>query len=123
MAQEFGVGPAEASRVITASTLAVALTAPFAGAISDVLGRKRVIVAAMLLLLIPAFMMSMATTLDQVILWRFVQGLLLPPIFTVTVAYIGDELPPREATGVIAHLHLDVGGRRLLRPVHSGNAR
>ncbi len=28
--------------------------------------------------------------------WRFVQGLLLPPIFTVTVAYIGDEWPPAD---------------------------
>jgi predicted MFS family arabinose efflux permease len=27
-----------------------------------------------------------------------VQGLVLPPIFAVTVAYIGDEWPPREAT-------------------------
>src|SRR5688572_17777277 len=102
MAQEFGVVAAEASRVVTARTLPVPLTAPLSGAISDVLGRKPVIVAAMLLLLIPSFMMAMATTLDHVILWRFVQGLLLPPIFTVTVAYIGDEWPPREATGVIA---------------------
>ncbi len=27
-------------------------------------------------------------------------GLLLPPIFTVTIAYIGDEFPPNEVTGV-----------------------
>ena len=101
MAQEFGVGAAEASRVITASTLAVAATAPFSGALSDLLGRKRVIVAAMLLLLVPTFMGATASTLDQLIFWRFVQGLLLPPIFTVTVAYISDEWPPNQATGVI----------------------
>ena len=46
MAQEYGVGAADASLIITASTLAVAATAPFTGALSDVLGRKRVIVAA-----------------------------------------------------------------------------
>ena len=33
-------------------------------------------------------------------LWRFVQGLLLPPIFTVTVAYIGDEWPPSDVARV-----------------------
>jgi YNFM family putative membrane transporter len=101
MAREYGVGAVDASLVITAGTLAVAATAPFAGALSDVIGRKRVIVTAMLLLLIPATMTALAPTLQQLIFWRFVHGLLLPPIFAVTIAYIGDEFPPREASGVI----------------------
>jgi predicted MFS family arabinose efflux permease len=100
MAREFDVGAAEASTVITAGTLAVAATAPFTGAMSDVLGRKRVIVTAMVLLLIPATMTALAPTLQQLIFWRFMHGLLLPPIFAVTVAYIGDEWPPSEANGV-----------------------
>ena len=48
LAREFGVGAAEISAIMTASTLAIALTAPFIGAVADVLGRKRVIAAAML---------------------------------------------------------------------------
>lgn len=100
MAGEYGVGAAEASLVITAGTLAVAATAPFTGAMSDVLGRKRVIVSAMLLLLVPATMAALAPSLQQLILWRFVHGLLLPPIFAVTIAYIGDEWPPSEANSV-----------------------
>jgi YNFM family putative membrane transporter len=100
MAREFGVGAADASMVITAGTLAVALTAPFTGALSDVLGRKRVIVAALALILIPSIMIALAPTLKALIFWRFVQGLLLPPIFTVTIAYIGDEWPPQQATSV-----------------------
>lgn len=101
MAKEYGVGAADASPIITAGTLAVAATAPFAGVLSDVLGRKRVIVTAMALLLIPATMTSFAPSLDQLIFWRFLHGLLLPPIFAVTVAYVGDEWPPAEANGVI----------------------
>src|SRR5262245_20432054 len=101
MAREYGVGATEASMIITAGTLAVAATAPFAGAISDVIGRKRVIVTALALLLIPATMTALAPTLQQLIFWRFVHGLLLPPIFAITIAYIGDEWPPREANGVI----------------------
>ena len=34
------------------------------------------------------------------IFWRFVQGLVLPPIFAVTIAYIGGEMPADEATGM-----------------------
>jgi predicted MFS family arabinose efflux permease len=97
IAQEFGVRAVDASLVIIAGTLAVAATAPFTGALSDVFGRKRVIVTALGLLIIPATMTALSPTLNQIIFWRFVHGLLLPPIFTVTVAYIGDEFPTNEA--------------------------
>ena len=98
LSHEFGASAAEVSTIITVSTLAVALTAPFTGAIADVLGRKRVIVAAMFVIVVPTLMVGMATSLSALIFWRAVQGLVLPPIFAVTVAYIGDEWPPREAT-------------------------
>lgn len=105
VAKEYGVGAADASLMITAGTLAVAATAPFTGALSDVFGRKRVIVTALALLIIPATMTPLSSTLDQIIFWRFIHGLLLPPIFAVTIAYIGDEFPPNEvnaAFGVYA---------------------
>lgn len=101
MARDFGIGAAEASIILTAGTAAVALTAPFAGAISDLVGRKRMIVAAMALLLVPTLLAATAVGPSELVLWRFVQGLLLPPIFTVTVAYIGNEWPPGEATAVV----------------------
>jgi len=94
---EFAAGAAEISTVMTAVTLSVALIAPFAGTVADVLGRKRVIVAAMAAVVVPSAMQALAPTLDALILWKFVQGLLLPPIFAVTIAYIGEEWPRREA--------------------------
>jgi MFS transporter, YNFM family, putative membrane transport protein len=101
LAQEFGATPVDVSLTMTATALAIALTAPFSGALADVLGRKRVIVAAMLLLTIPTAMLAFAPSLPGLIAWRFAQGLVLPPIFTVVVAYIGEEWPPSEATGVM----------------------
>ena len=98
LATEFGVGAAEISALMTAGTLAIALTAPFTGSVADVIGRKRIIVTAMLVLAIPTIMIALSTTLAQMILWRFVQGLVLPPIFAVTIAYIGEEWPREEAT-------------------------
>jgi MFS family permease len=100
LSQEFGASAAAISTVITVSTLAVALTAPFTGTIADVLGRKRVIVVAMFALVIPTIMVGFSTSLSAMIFWRAVQGLVLPPIFAVMVAYIGDELPQHEATTV-----------------------
>jgi MFS transporter, YNFM family, putative membrane transport protein len=98
LSHEFHASAAEVSTIITVSTLAVALTAPFTGAIADVLGRKRVIVAAMFALVIPTVMVGLATSLPMLIFWRAVQGMILPPIFAVTIAYIGDEWPAHEAT-------------------------
>jgi YNFM family putative membrane transporter len=100
LAREFGAGAAEISTIMTASALAIALTAPFTGAIADVLGRKRVITAAMLAVVVPMAGASFAGDVQGLIAWRFVQGLLLPPIFAVTVAYIGDEWPPADVAGV-----------------------
>lgn len=96
LGKEFHAGPAEISSIMTAGTLSVALIAPFTGTVSDVLGRKRVIVAAMLTIVLPMVMQALAPTLDALIFWRFVQGLALPPIFAVTIAYIGEEWPPTQ---------------------------
>jgi YNFM family putative membrane transporter len=100
LAREFGVGAAQISAMITASTLAIALTAPFTGAAADVLGRKRLIMAAMFAVAAPVLMETIATAPGALILWRFIEGLLLPPIFTVVLAYVGDEWPPAEVAGV-----------------------
>jgi YNFM family putative membrane transporter len=96
LAREFGAGAAEISTIMTASALAIALTAPFTGAAADVLGRKLIITAAMLAVVVPMAGAAFASDVPSLILWRFLQGLLLPPIFAVTVAYIGDEWPRAE---------------------------
>ncbi len=100
LAREFGVGAAQISAMITASTLAIALTAPFTGVAADVLGRKRLITAAMFAVPVPIVMATISTDVSTIVAWRFIQGLLLPPIFTVVLAYIGDEWPPAEIAGV-----------------------
>jgi MFS transporter, YNFM family, putative membrane transport protein len=100
LAHDFGVGPGEISAIITASTLAIALTAPFTGALADILGRKRVIVVAMIALMVPTVMVALAADVPTLVVWRFIQGLLLPPIFVVIIAYIGDEWPTAEVAGI-----------------------
>jgi MFS transporter, YNFM family, putative membrane transport protein len=100
LAREFHVGPGEISAMMTASTAAIALSAPFTGALADVLGRKRLISAAMFAVVVPTVIMTFAGSVTELTFWRFVQGLLLPPIFTVTVTYIGDEWPPADVARV-----------------------
>ncbi len=91
LADSFGVPPARTGFTLTATLLAVALVAPFVGSISDRLGRKRLISGACFALAVPTLLIPLAGSLETMILLRFAQGLLLPFIFAVTVAYIGDE--------------------------------
>jgi MFS transporter, YNFM family, putative membrane transport protein len=100
LSHEFGVGPGDISALMTATTAAIALTAPFTGALADVLGRKRMIAVASFAIVIPTLMMTLATTVPQLVILRFIQGLLLPPIFTVAVGYVGDEWPPGEVARI-----------------------
>jgi MFS transporter, YNFM family, putative membrane transport protein len=98
--REFAVGPADASLTITAPTLAIALIAPFTGAVADVVGRKRVISTAMFALVVPTVLTALAPSISALVFWRFVQGLVLPPIFAVTVAYISEEWPRHDVIAV-----------------------
>ena len=100
LASEFHVGPGEISALMTAGTAAIALSAPFSGALADVTGRKRLITAAMFAVVAPTLVMTFAASVPQLTFWRFVQGLLLPPIFAVAVAYIGDEWLPSDVARV-----------------------
>ena len=105
LADAFQASVAQAGLTITASLIAVALVAPFVGGVSDALGRRKLIVSASLALVVPTALAGLAPTLDLLILCRFAQGLLLPFIFAITVAYIGDECPGPagvRATGIYA---------------------
>jgi predicted MFS family arabinose efflux permease len=93
IARDFDVGVMQAGLTMTAPLLAVACMAPFVGGISDRLGRKTLIVTAGFLLVLPTLLVATAPGLHAMVLWRFLQGLLVPFVFTVCVAYIGEECP------------------------------
>ncbi|MEA2719863.1 MAG: transporter, family, putative rane transport protein [Candidatus Eremiobacteraeota bacterium] len=90
---EFHAGEAAVGATISALTFACALAAPFVGPLADAVGRKRVIVSAILGLAVVTFAAAGATTLHALLVWRFVQGLFMPAVFAVTLAYIAEEFP------------------------------
>ena len=90
---------------MTATTAAVALAAPFVGRLADAWGKRRVIVAAAFALAAATLLASTAATLNQIIFWRFVQGLVTPGVFAVTVAYVHDRWhPSRAGTATAAYV-------------------
>jgi predicted MFS family arabinose efflux permease len=93
-AHVFAASKAAVGMTVSAATIGVALSAPFCGLIAERAGRKRVIVMSTLLLAIPTLLASTATSLTILIFWRFLQGLVMPGIFGVAIAYIAEEWPP-----------------------------
>ena len=84
------------------ASLGVAISAPFAGMLADRIGRRPVIVWSAFLLALTALATATATTLPQLIVWRFLQGVFTPGVFAVTVAYINDEWRAAGAGRVVA---------------------
>ncbi len=79
---------------VSAATFGVALSAPVFGALTERLARKQVIVASLMGIAIPTLLAASATSLAQLIFWRFLQGILVPGVVAVVVTYIGEEWPP-----------------------------
>jgi predicted MFS family arabinose efflux permease len=90
------------SLTLTASTVGVALAAPFVGRLADRFGRRRVILFSAWALAVTTFLAATSPGLGALIVWRFIQGLLTPGLFAVTVAYINDEWPARSAGSAVS---------------------
>jgi predicted MFS family arabinose efflux permease len=91
LASRFHASALEVGATVSATTIAVALAAPIIGPLAEGFDRKRVIAGAALALSLPTFLAATATSLHQLIAFRFLQGLFMPAIFAVTIAYVGEE--------------------------------
>jgi predicted MFS family arabinose efflux permease len=76
---------------VSATIFATALTAPIIGMIAERRGRKKVIVPALFLLTIPTALAATSTSLGALIFWRFAQGLFVPGVIAVMLAYVNEE--------------------------------
>src|SRR5471030_3216840 len=97
LTRTFGASTFEAGLTITAPTVAVAIFAPFIGRLADRLGLRRVIVLSAWTLAVATALAATSHNLQQLILWRFVQGMATPGIFASTVAYVHEVWPPSHA--------------------------
>ncbi|MBK5410186.1 MFS transporter [Pseudomonas yamanorum] len=91
LAANFEVSAKAAGWSITVTTLAVALTAPFVSRLTGRFEQRTVISVAALLLAVPALMTAYASSFAELLVWRFIEGMLIPVVFATSVAYIGDR--------------------------------
>ncbi|MDT8067652.1 MAG: MFS transporter [Terriglobia bacterium] len=91
LSKTFHASDVEVSFTVGATIFAVAIVAPFIGLIAERRGRKKVIVPSLFLLSLPTLLAATANTLPVLIFWRFAQGLFVPGVIAVMLAYINEE--------------------------------
>ena len=97
---DFGATPVQAGMTVGATILAIALVSPFMGMLSDALGRKAVLCTSLFVLTLPTALIPAADSLGIVIFLRFLQGLAVPGIVVVMMAYLAEEF----RTGSVARM-------------------
>lgn len=95
-----GVGTATAAWTISATTFGVAIAAPIAGSISDHLGRKRIILNALGLMIIATVLCSLSPPFPLLLVLRAIQGIGIPFVSAVAVAYMAEEFPAQIAVRI-----------------------
>jgi len=81
----------DVSMTVSSTILAVALVAPFVGLMAESIGRKKVIVPCLYALTVPTMLVATSHTLKELIFWRFMQGIFVPGVVCVIMAYIIEE--------------------------------
>jgi MFS transporter, YNFM family, putative membrane transport protein len=89
--QVFHASELAVSVTVSATIFATAVTAPIIGMIAERRGRKKVIVPSLFLLTVPTAFAATSTSLHALIFWRFAQGIFVPGVIAVMLAYINEE--------------------------------
>jgi len=89
-------GVTHLSWVVTAYVLASTVTTPLYGKLGDLYGRKRWLIAAIVIFLAGSALSGMSHSMDQLIAFRAVQGLGAGGLMVGVMATIGDLVSPRE---------------------------
>ncbi len=85
----------EYSWVATAYLLTSAVATPLFGKISDMFGRKRIFQLAIVIFLIGSVLSGAAQTMHQLIFFRGLQGIGGGALMALSMAVVGDVVPPR----------------------------
>lgn len=88
---DFNADAPSIGSTVGATVLAIAIMSPFMGMISDIFGRRVFVIGSVFFLSLPTLGMFFVHDITQMWWLRFLQGLAVPGITVVLLAYIGEE--------------------------------
>jgi EmrB/QacA subfamily drug resistance transporter len=89
-------GISKLSWVVTAYLLASTVVGPLYGKLGDLYGRKGVLQTAIVIFLVGSALCGISQNMTELIVFRALQGLGGGGLFVVTIAVVGDIIPPRD---------------------------
>jgi YNFM family putative membrane transporter len=101
LSRELGVGAARAGLTVSVVVLVIAVASAPYGPLSDALGRRRVMAGATGLLAAATLLCALAPGFSSLVALRGLQGLFVPGMTAVSVAYAGDRFAPREVPRIV----------------------
>jgi MFS family permease len=99
--QELGISPQAVGSLITALTLPGVLLTPVLGVLADRIGRKKVLVPALMVFAVAGGACALARDFNVLLLLRFLQGVGAAGLGSINVTIIGDLYSGRERTAAM----------------------
>jgi len=113
-------GISHLSWVVTAYLLTATVSGPLYGKLGDLYGRKRVLQAAIVIFLTGSVLCGLSQSMIELIGFRALQGLGAGGLMVVTLAVVGDIIPPRERGKYQGYFGAVFGVSTVLGPLLGG---
>jgi EmrB/QacA subfamily drug resistance transporter len=89
-------GVSKLSWVVTAYLLSSTVVGPLYGKLGDLYGRKVLLQTAIVIFLVGSALCGISQNMTELIVFRAIQGLGGGGLFVITIAVVGDIIPPRD---------------------------
>ncbi|MGC5327539.1 MFS transporter [Brevibacillus sp. SYSU BS000544] len=103
--KEFHITPTMASLSLSMSTISLAFSLLLFGSISEVWGRKPVMIISLLFASALSILTAFSTSFEALLLFRVLQGIALGGLPSIAMAYLGEEMEPA-SLGVAMGLYI-----------------
>lgn len=100
--RELGVAPDRVGFIVSAAILAMAIASPLAGMVVARASRRHVLIVCFVVEVVALFGCAASGGLYALVAWRFVQGLFVPPLLTLTMAFVGESWERREVGAIMS---------------------
>ncbi|GEB30769.1 MULTISPECIES: MFS transporter [Brevibacillus] len=103
--KEFGISPTMASLSLSLTTISLSISMLIFGTVSEVWGRKPVMISSMLAASLLSILTACSTSYETLLLYRIIQGISLGGLPSIAMAYLGEEMEPK-SLGVAMGLYI-----------------
>lgn len=103
--KDFHITPTMASLSLSTTTISLAFSMLLFGSLSEVWGRKPVMLYSMLVASVLSILTAFSTSFEALLVFRVIQGIALGGLPSIAMAYLGEEIEPN-SLGVAMGLYI-----------------